>query len=170
MVAANEGVAPLLAGVAPSLLGPGANVLRISLHPQGLAPRLRNFRDWRRHVLARLARQIDAVPDPALVALLDELQGYPVPPHARPPTPSPDLYGGLAVPLELAAGDGDRLLRFISTTTVFGTALDIGLSELAIESFFPADAETARALAELARSARTVAGSSWPHPGSGGST
>ncbi|TNC64007.1 helix-turn-helix domain-containing protein [Rubellimicrobium roseum] len=150
LVAANDAVAPLLVGVAPFLLGPAANVLRLSLHPEGLAPHICNFRDWRDHLLARLSRQVEAVPDPVLVTLLDELNGYPVPPHARPPTPAADLYGGLAVPLELATGPDRRPLRLISTTTVFGTALDIGLSELAIESFFPANAETAQALAQLA--------------------
>ncbi len=148
MVAANGSIAPLLAGAATSLLGPGANVLRISLHPEGLAPRIRNLRDWREHILGRLARQIEAVPDPVLVALLEELRGYPIPPNARPPTPAASLYGGLVVPLEIAVRDG-RTLRLISTTTVFGTAVDIGLSELAIESFFPADRETAQVLAGL---------------------
>lgn len=70
-MAANAAVPPLLAGVAPSLLAPPLNVLRLSLHPEGLGPRIRNLRDWRAHVLARLARQIEAVPDPVLVALLD---------------------------------------------------------------------------------------------------
>lgn len=148
MVAANRSVAPLLAGVPDSLLGPAANVLRISLHPEGLAPRIRNFRDWRDHILARLARQIEAVPDPVLVDLLEELRRYPIPAKARPPAPAASFYGGLAVPLEIGLPDGGTL-RLISTTTVFGTALDIGLSELAIESFFPADDETAQALARL---------------------
>lgn len=148
LVAANEGVAPLLAGVANSLLGPTANVLRLSLHPEGLAARIRNFREWREHILNRLARQIEAVPDPVLVALLEELRGYPIPAAARPPTPAANLYSGLVVPLELAVHAG-ATLRLISTTTVFGTALDIGLSELAIESFFPADEETAQTLTAL---------------------
>jgi hypothetical protein len=152
MVAANAAVAPLLASVAPALLAPTPNVLRISLHPEGLGQRLRNWRDWRAHVLARLARQVEGVPDPALLALRDELRSYPAPPGARPPTRATDLFGGLAVPLELAVDEG-RPLRLISTTTIFGTALDVGLSELAIESFFPADADTAQALARLASGA-----------------
>ncbi len=150
LVAANDAVQPLLSGVAPALLGTGANVLRISLHPEGLAPRIRNFRDWRDHVLGRLARQVEAQTDPVLMELLEELRGYPVPPGARPPTPATRLYGDLAVPLELEAGLG-RPLRLISTTTVFGTALDIGLAEIAIESFFPLTDETAERLAALAR-------------------
>jgi transcriptional regulator with XRE-family HTH domain len=152
-VAMNGAVAPLLAGVAPALLAPAPNVLRLCLHPEGLAPRIGNWRDWRDHVLARVARQVEAVADPVLVGLLDELRAYPVPTGARPPTPAADLYGGLAVPLELAVAGQPRPLRLLSTTTVFGTAVDVGLSELAIESFLPMDAETAQALARMAEAA-----------------
>ncbi|TNC47731.1 helix-turn-helix domain-containing protein [Rubellimicrobium rubrum] len=151
MVATNTAVAPLLAGVAPSLLAPAANVLRISLHPDGLGSRIRNWRDWRAHVLARVTKQVESMPDPVLLALLEELRSYPAPTGARPPTPTADLYGGFAVLLELQT-EQKRPLRLISTTTVFGTALDVGLSELAIESFFPADAETAQALIEVSKS------------------
>jgi transcriptional regulator with XRE-family HTH domain len=151
LVAASAAVAPLLAGVAPHLLAPPLNVLRLSLHPEGLAPRIRNLRDWRAHVLARLTRQIEAVPDPVLIALLDELRSLPLPLGARPPTPTATLYGGLAVPLELEVAGEARPLRLLSATTVFGTALDIGLSELAIETFLPLDTHTAEALKRLAR-------------------
>ena len=144
MMAANDSVAPLLAGVSPSLLGPAANVLRLSLHPDGLAPRIRNLRDWRDHILARLARQIELVPDPVLVALLEELRAHPVSSDAGPPTPAANLYGGLLVPLDIAVNG--TTLRLISTTTVFATAVNIGLSELAIESFLAADPGTAQAL------------------------
>jgi transcriptional regulator with XRE-family HTH domain len=153
MVSANAAVPPLLAGIDPSLLGPAPNALRISLHPLGLAPRILNFRDWRAHVLSRLVRQIDASADPALVALLDELKGYPVPAGARPPTPGEAIWGGIAVPVELVGPSG-AVLRLVTTTTVFGTAVDIGLSELAIETFFPADADTAAELARLAAGER----------------
>jgi transcriptional regulator with XRE-family HTH domain len=148
LVAANAAVAPLLAGLPDDLLGPAPNVLRLSLHPRGLAPRIPNLRDWRAHVLARLHRQIDASGDPVLAALLEELKSYPVPTNARPPTPAASLMGGHAFALELAAPDG-TVLKLITTTTVFGTAVDITLSELAIESFFPADDATAAALARL---------------------
>jgi transcriptional regulator with XRE-family HTH domain len=145
MAHANRAVAPLLSGVDPSLLRPPVNVLRLSLHPLGLAPRIANFREWRGHILARLARQIDASADRDLVDLSEELRSYPVPPGAKPYRPGHALaLGGVAVPFQLLAEDG--VLSFISTTTVFGTALDIGLSELAIESFFPADDATAEAL------------------------
>lgn len=148
LVAANAAVASLLRGIPDRLLGSAPNVLRLSLHPEGLAPRIANFRDWRAHVLARLHRQIDASGDPVLSALLEELKAYPVPPGTRPPTPASALWGEHAVALELATPDG-ALLKLITTTTVFGTAVDITLSELAIESFFPADEATASALAEL---------------------
>jgi len=92
----------------------------------------------------RLARQVDASGDAALSDLLAELKGYPVPPGARPWRAAEDALGGVAVPLELVT-EGVTL-RFLSTTTVFGTALDISLAELAIETFFPADAETAAAM------------------------
>uniref|UniRef100_UPI004046F06B MmyB family transcriptional regulator n=1 Tax=Ideonella azotifigens TaxID=513160 RepID=UPI004046F06B len=118
------------------------NVLRLSLHPGGLAPRIANLPAWRSHLLARLAQQIQASGDPVLAALADELRAYPCPaddePHAAP---------GIAVPLQLNTPAG--LLSFISTTTVFGTPVDITLSELAIEAFFPADAQTAQALQAL---------------------
>ncbi|WP_181703661.1 helix-turn-helix domain-containing protein [Chthonobacter albigriseus] len=148
IVTTNKAVAPLLDGIDPTLLGPGANALRISLHPGGLAPRIRNYRDWRAHVLGRLMRQIDVSADPALVALTEELKSYPPPANARPPTPGEAAYGGIVVLLELGIPDG-ATLRLLTTTTVFGTAVDIGLSELAIESFFPADPESAAELARL---------------------
>jgi transcriptional regulator with XRE-family HTH domain len=149
LVAANAAVAPLLEGVPADLLGAAINVLRLSLHPRGLAGRIANLRDWRAHILARLHRQVDVSGDPVLAALMEELKGYPVPPGARPPTPAAALWGGHAFALELAAPDG-TVLRLITTTTVFGTAVDITLSELAIESFFPADEPTAAALARIA--------------------
>ena len=82
------------------------------------------------------------------MALLEELKSYPVPPGAKPYRPaSVTGHGGIAVPLILITAHGT--LSFTSTTTIFGTALDIALSELAIESFFPADAETAAAMRGL---------------------
>ncbi|CAA9525223.1 MAG: Transcriptional regulator, Xre family, partial [uncultured Sphingomonadaceae bacterium] len=141
LVAANEAVTRLTAGADSSLLEAPTNVLRLSLHPKGLAPNIANLRQWRAHVLARLNQQIDASADPGLVALLEELKAYPVPPGARPHRPALDPLAGIAVPFELRTPDG--ALSFLSTTTVFGTAVDITLAELTIETFFPADAETA---------------------------
>lgn len=142
LMAANKAVAPLLTGVEASLLAPPVNVLRLSLHPAGLAPRIANLAQWRSHLLGRLRQQIDASGDAVLVALHEELGAYPsrhTPHDSEPP--------GVAVPLQLITPTGT--LSFISTTTIFGTPVDITLSELALESFFPADAATAQALRAL---------------------
>lgn len=147
LIFANKAVAPLLAGADETLLAPPVNVLRLSLHPAGLAPRIANFREWRAHIQERLARQVDASGDTALIDLLEELKRYPVPPDARPWHGGEDWPGSVAVPLELLSKAGT--LRFLSTTTVFGTALDISLAELTIETFFPADAETASAMRQI---------------------
>lgn len=142
LVAANRAVAPLLAGADEALLRPPVNVLRLSLHPAGLAPRIANLGQWRTHVLLRLARQIDASADPILAALRAELADHPVPDDGAPA--GGGEHPGVVVPLRLRTGTGE--LAFLSTTTVFGTAVDVTLSELAIEAFFPADAATAEAL------------------------
>lgn len=141
LVMANAAVAPLMAGAAPHLLDGPINVLRLSLHPEGLAPRIRNLPEWRAHVLERLRAQFAASADPAILALLDELWAYPAPPGPRGQT-APG--SAIATPLVLDGPDGP--LSFLSTTTVFGTPLDVTLSEIAIEAFFPADEETARKL------------------------
>lgn len=147
LVAANAALAPLLEDIADaSLLAPPANVLRLSLHPAGLAPRIANLHDWRRHLLARLRRQIDASGDPTLTELERELLSYPgASPTSRPTHPA---TAAIAHPLRLMMGR--QVLSFISTITVFGTPIDVTLSELAIESFFPADPDTAGLLQKLA--------------------
>ena len=144
MVAANRAVAPLLGGVDPSLLAPPVNVLRLSLHPAGVAPRIVNLAQWRAHVLARLRRQIAATADATLAGLLDELRAYPVATDDGHPPPDLDDPGAVVVPLRLQTPGG--VLSFVSTTTIFGTPVEVTLSELAIESFFPADAATAEHL------------------------
>lgn len=144
LVAANRAVERLLTGADPALLRPPVNVLRLSLHPAGLAPRIANLAEWRAHLLARLDRQIQVTADPALTGLLAELKGYPVHAATRPHQD----YGGVMVPLQLTS-EG-RLLSFFSTTTVFGTPVDVTLSELALEAFYPADPATAEALHALA--------------------
>lgn len=146
LVSANRAVAPLLRGAAPRLVAPPVNVLRLSLHPEGLAPRIRNLPEWRAHLLERLRRQIEISADATLIALMDELRAYPEPISRS--RPQADPYGGVVVPLELVTDGGT--LSFLSTTTVFGTPVDITLSELAIESFFPADTATADMLGRLA--------------------
>jgi transcriptional regulator with XRE-family HTH domain len=143
MLDANRAVAPLLQGVDPALLEPPVNVLRLSLHPDGLAPRIVNLHEWRAHLLSRLHGQIEASDDPVLAALFDELRELPMPAAAAKAGGGEDL-AGVAVPFRLRTDAG--VLSFLSTTTVFGTPVDITLSELAVESFFPADALTARAM------------------------
>jgi transcriptional regulator with XRE-family HTH domain len=138
--------APALAllsdGVAPELLEPPANTLRISLHPDGLAPRIANLAEYSAHLLQLVAHETAATGDPALVALHEELRGYPGV-DAHPPRHDP--ANSLFIPLRLRTPDGGEL-SFFSTIARFGTALDVTVAELAIESFFPADAATAQAL------------------------
>jgi transcriptional regulator with XRE-family HTH domain len=141
LVSANAAVPPLLAGAEAGLLEPPVNVLRLSLHPGGISPRIVNLAEWRAHLIARLHRQIDLTADPILMELMNELRSYPGPRTAKA---AGDAYGGVVVPLQLATPAGT--LSFLSTTTVFGTPVDVTLSELAIEAFFPADAATAEAV------------------------
>jgi transcriptional regulator with XRE-family HTH domain len=152
LVAANRAVAPLLAGLPAAMVQPPVNVLRLSLHPEGMAPRIANLRQWRDHLLTRLERQVELSADPVLKELLAELKGYPaadLQPERGPAPRDEGLPGltGVAVPLSLQTDHG--LLSFISTTMVFGTPVDVTLSELAIEAFFPADAGTAEILPRL---------------------
>jgi transcriptional regulator with XRE-family HTH domain len=152
MLAANRAVAHLVAGAEPTLLRPPVNVLRLSLHPAGLASRIVNLAEWRAHVIARLRRQIDVTGDAVLMDLLEELRDYPCP--RGPGSPGPQDEGGMiAIPFRLATIDG--ILSFFSTTTMFGTPVDITVSELAIEAFLPADAETAEAMRRIAHSGET---------------
>lgn len=145
LVTHNRAVPPLLAGVAPALLAPPLNVLRLSLHPQGLAPRIVNLAEWRACLFARLRRDIELSGDAGLEALLQELQAMAGARHAAPADAA--ARPGVIVPLRLRSAVGE--LSLISTTTVFGTPLDVTVSELAIESFFPADSATAEALRQL---------------------
>jgi transcriptional regulator with XRE-family HTH domain len=140
--------APALAilgeGVAPELLAPPANALRVCLHPEGLAPRIRNLAHYGEHLVDRLARQAAITGDPDAAALLAELRGHAAEDVAAPGVPDPDPAGQLVVPLVLESLGAE--LRLFSTLATFGTALDVTIAELAIESFFPADAETAATL------------------------
>jgi transcriptional regulator with XRE-family HTH domain len=146
LVAANGAVNRLLRGVAPSLLAPPVNVLRLSLHPEGLARRIANLAEWRGHLLARLQRQVETSGDPVLAELKGELAAFGPARDASHDVTAAE-HADVIVPFKLTAGAG--VLSFISTTTVFGTPVDVTLSELAIESFFPADAATAEALRAL---------------------
>ncbi|HLS84909.1 MAG TPA: helix-turn-helix transcriptional regulator [Burkholderiales bacterium] len=146
VVASNGALPQLFAGVAEELLQP-LNAMRVSLHPRGLAPVIENFAEWRAHLLSRLRRQVELTADPALSALLAEVAGYPAPDDAAAKAAFPDLSREVLVPLRLRTPAGT--LSFFSTTTVFGTPVDVTLSELAIESFFPADEDTRRRVEAL---------------------
>jgi transcriptional regulator with XRE-family HTH domain len=137
LLAANRAVPLLTEGAAPELLDPPVNVLRLALHPDGLARRIANLPQWRAHLLHRLAREVRLTGDPALAALHRELTALPGGTDPRPPD-------GIAVPLRIRAGD--RLLSFLSTVTTFGTAVDVTAAEVSIEAFLPADEVTAEAL------------------------
>lgn len=148
LVEANEAAGRLMAGVAPALLSGPVNVLRLSLHPEGLAGRILNFREWRGHIAARLARDAELSGDGALAALRDEVLGYPVPAGARPGRVEPPNTPEVAIPLSIATPAG--VLNLISATTVFGTAVDVTAAELVIECFYPAGAADRAVLEALA--------------------
>lgn len=143
LLAANAPAMTLMRGVAPHLLEGGANVLRVSLHPEGLAPRILNLAEWRRHIFARLERQIDASGDERLAELLEELRALPAPPSLERRTRETPVV----TPLNLRTARG--VLSLFGTVTVFGTPQDVTLSEFMIESFFPADAQSAALLRAL---------------------
>ena len=148
LIAANALVPVLMTGVSADLLQPPINVLRLSLHPDGLAPRIANLAQWRAHLLERLQQQIASTGDAMLRALHDELAAYPVLGAGAESTHGSGELSGVVVPFQLSTPAG--LLSFISTTTIFGTPVDVTLQELAVESFFPADAGTMAALNAMA--------------------
>jgi hypothetical protein len=135
-------LAPILEGVPERLLAPPLNILRLAFHPEGLAPRTVNLGEWAAHLLERLHRQCEATADSELIKLYDDLRSYPLPASSRPVSAD-----NVAIPYKLRH-NGD-VLSFISTTMVFGTPVDVTLSELALETFFPADELTARRLKEM---------------------
>ena len=139
LVDANAGIARFTGGVSPELLAPPVNVLRLSLHPDGMAPRIANLPEWRAHLLARLHRQAEATGDHRLISLHEELSAYPGG-LGRPPGPAE-----VVVPLRYRTRQAE--LSFLSITAVIGTPMDVTVEELAIESFYPADDQTAAALA-----------------------
>jgi len=138
-------------GVAPHLLQEPVNLMRVALHPQGLAPSIANLGEWRAHLLGRLRRQVALTADARLGRLYDELLGYP----CDQPEPDVELPGPGAIAVPLRLRHQGRVLSFFSTVSTFGTPLDITVAELAIESFYPADAATTELLRATA----------WPQPG-----
>ena len=148
IVASNRALPILFEGVADHLLKPPVNGMRLSLHPQGMAPRIVNITEWRDHLFSQLRHQVDLTADPVLVELLRELSDYPVPDRTAPKVR--DSEPPIVVPLRVETRVG--ILSFFSTTMVFGTPVDVTLSELAIECFFAADAETDAIVRRLAAS------------------
>jgi transcriptional regulator with XRE-family HTH domain len=144
MLDANTAIGVLTEGCDPALLVPPVNALRASLHPDGIAPRIVNLPEWRAHILERLQRQVQATRDPRLADLHAELSAYPGGVAERP------ALTDVAVPLRVR--HGDRELSFFSMTAVVGAPLDVTVAEVAIESFYPADADTADALHAIRRS------------------
>ncbi|QIE54429.1 helix-turn-helix transcriptional regulator [Pikeienuella piscinae] len=147
LIEANPAAMRLMKGVADALLEPPVNVLKLSLHPEGLAPRLANFREWRAHLTARLTREAELAGDSALTALRDELLGYPVPRGAAP-GPVTAAPGRVAIPLSVMTPLGR--LDLMSATTVFGGAEEVTSSELVIESFWPVATKDRAMLEEMA--------------------
>jgi|SRR5947209_2800670 len=144
LVAANDALDLLLEGVAPDLLEPPANGMRVALHPRGMAPRTLNLPEWSAHLLHRVRREAHLTGDPKLASLYDELASYPG--VAVTPAP-PDLQpADIVLPLKLLDRDGESELAFFSTLSTFGTAAEVTISELAIEAFYPANARTATRL------------------------
>ncbi|MFE4923807.1 helix-turn-helix domain-containing protein [Streptomyces sp. NPDC056661] len=150
VVAANRGIAMLLEGVADHLLAPPLNAMRLTLHPQGLAPRIRNLRAWRADLLAQMERQIALVRSAELRELYEEVAAYPMPEGTdgqdeptRPPS-------ALSFALPLVIEYRGRVLSFVSSIATFNTPMDVTVAELAIETFLPADQETASYLRSLA--------------------
>lgn len=139
VITANKGFEHLIAGADPLLLRPPINLLRLTLHPAGLAPRIINLREWRDSILARLHRQVAVTGDTQLTDLIEEILDYPLPRGLKRPERAVPL-DTIAVPFRLVTIDGE--LSFLTASTVFTAPTDVTLSEVSIETFFPMDAET----------------------------
>jgi transcriptional regulator with XRE-family HTH domain len=165
LIEGNSTLWRMIGGCDPMLMRAPLNVLRLYLHPAGLAPRIANLPQWHSHIIDRLRRQIEFSGDPVLSDLLEEVRDYPVP---RAPACEPDQVkdDSVAVMFRLATIDGT--LSFFTTTTVFGSAMDITLAELTIESFVPADLQTAAVMRRLASGSARPSGSGVVPPATGG--
>ncbi|MGJ5892324.1 helix-turn-helix domain-containing protein [Streptomyces niveiscabiei] len=145
VVAANRGIAMLLDGVADTLLAPPLNAMRLTLHPEGLAPRIRNLPEWRAHLLHQMERQLALQRSPGLRELYDEVAAYPAPREPRDTEPAPDAPV-FALPLRIT--HAGRTLSFVSSISTFNTPTDVTVAELAVETLLPADPATAKYLQE----------------------
>ncbi|MER6119095.1 helix-turn-helix transcriptional regulator [Streptomyces sp. NPDC001743] len=149
VVAANQGMTRMLDGVAEHLLTPPLNAMRLTLHPEGLAPRIRNLREWRADLLAQMERQIALVRSAELRALYEEVAGYPVPAEARGDADRAAPSSSVPFALPLVIEHGGQLLSFVASIATFNTPMDVTVAELAIETLLPADAATAAYLRSL---------------------
>ncbi|MER5772456.1 helix-turn-helix domain-containing protein [Streptomyces sp. NPDC001985] len=148
VVAANRGITMLLDGVAEHLLTPPLNAMRITLHPEGLAPRIRNLREWRGHLLHQMERQIALVRSDALRELYEEVAAYPVPEGGDGRSGDETFpYPYFALPM-VVEHEG-RVLSFVSSISTFNTPMDVTVAELAIETMLPADPATVAYLRSL---------------------
>jgi transcriptional regulator with XRE-family HTH domain len=147
IVLSNRAIPQLYVDVAPELLRPPVNAIRLTLHPRGLAPKIVNHGEWREHVIGVLRQQIEARADAGVQALLAEILAYPLP-AGKAAQAAPDGPERYATPLRIATCAG--IVSFLNTITIFGTPTDVTLSELALEMLFPADAETVAVVRALA--------------------
>ncbi|MEV8564878.1 helix-turn-helix transcriptional regulator [Streptomyces sp. NPDC051322] len=156
VVAANSGTTMLLEGVSERLLSGPLNAMRLTLHPSGLAPRIRNLREWRGHLLHQMERQMALARSETLRTLYDEVAGYPLPEagdgagaegadEGEAPLPCPRF----ALPLQIE--HRGQVLSFVSSISTFNTPMDVTVSELAIETFLPADPATVEHLQSIGR-------------------
>ena len=145
IVASNGALPGIYAGVSQFLLEPPINGLRLTLHPEGLAPRIVNLGEWSAHLLMRLRGQIQVTADPKLAALLAELSEYPDVQSTQ--EMSTTRESAVGVPFRILTEAGE--LSFFSMTTVFGTPMDVTLAELALEFFFPLDDATVERAKQL---------------------
>ncbi len=147
VVATNGALPQMFDGVDPALLDPPLNAIRLSLHPKGLAPRIANLPEWREHLFARLRRQIDLTADPGLIELYAEAKDYA---KSYAAGRAPHAVPGVDMVIPFRIRIGDEVASFFSTTMVFGTSVEVTLSELALETFFAADAGTTILVRKLA--------------------
>ncbi|MFI6638098.1 helix-turn-helix domain-containing protein [Streptomyces sp. NPDC050504] len=150
VVAANRGIMALLDGVPEHLLTAPLNAMRLALHPEGLASRLLNYREWRAHLLHQMERQIALARYEPLRAVYDEVAAYPAPEGADAfdRTVEPEPYAHFALPMVVE--HGGQVLSFVSSIATFNTPMDVTVAELAIETLLPADPATAKYLRTLA--------------------
>ncbi|MDX3776512.1 helix-turn-helix domain-containing protein [Streptomyces europaeiscabiei] len=151
VLAANRGIVMLLDGVSESLLAPPINAMRLTLHPEGMAPRIRNLRAWRGHLLEQMERQVALHRSEPLRALYEEVAAYPLPPGTpdEEPAEEPGARATAYFALPMRIEHEGRVLSFISSVSTFNTPMDVTVAELAIETFLPADPATVKYLHSL---------------------